>query len=95
MEWLLKLSTSTSLKNDPMQISSASEAESELEIEEEFKAKNRPGLESQPKKLKVKSFLKAGKQQQDSAQKRVSVNEAFERESQKSSPKLVTKKSQV
>lgn len=80
-----------------MQMSSASETESELEMEEEeLKAKNRPGIESQPKKLKVKSFLKAGKQQQqDSAEKRVSVDEAFERESQKSSPKSVTKKSQV
>lgn len=86
--------------NDPMQISSESGDESELEIENEVKAKDSPGIESQPKKLKVKSFLKAKEMyelsnQQDSAKKRVLVNEAFERENQDLNQKPNTKKSQV
>ena len=84
-----------------MQISSSSEAESELEIESDLKVnltKNSAPTESRPKRLKLKSFIrpKETSNQQDSTEKaRLSVGDVFEMEGQSSAKKSHLKKPQV
>ena len=80
-----------------MQISSSSEAESELEIESDLKVnltKNSAPTESRPKRLKLKSFIRP--KEQDSTEKaRLSVGDVFEMEGQSSAKKSHLKKPQV